>query len=92
MQHNNISAAIIRAPNTEPTTIPASCPPDKPLSADGVFAATTDDPVGDGVPLVADGKRGGMEAMGGRVTPTQRFVTSEPTQQESVAFGELAAQ
>lgn len=47
----------------------------------------------DGPPLVADGKkRGGMDGVLGSVTPSQRFVTFEATQQESVAFGELAAQ
>ncbi|KAL8691154.1 MAG: hypothetical protein Q9218_003551 [Villophora microphyllina] len=52
-----------------------------------------DDPVGVGVlPLVDEGKRGGNEEVMGSVTPAQRAVTFEPTQQESVAFGELAAQ
>lgn len=80
------------APKTDPTTIPAICPPDRPWWAGGGFAAAVDEPVADGAPLVADGKRGGMEEVVGRVTPEQRLVALEPTQQESVAFGELAAQ
>lgn len=72
--------------------MPAICPPDKPLPSDESFPAAAGDPVADGVLSVGDGKRGGMEDDGGRVTPVQRFVTSEPMQQESVAFGELAAQ
>lgn len=83
---------MIRAPTTEPTTMPAICPPDKPSPLDESCPAAAGDPVADGVLPVEDGKRGGIEDEGGKVTPVQRFVTSDPTQQESVAFGELAAQ
>jgi len=47
----------------------------------------------DGVLLdVEDGKSGGTEVIVGRITPGHRLVTFEPTQHESVAFGELEAQ
>ena len=41
---------------------------------------------------VDDGKRGGIEVVDGRVTPGQRLVTFDVSQQESVALGELVAQ
>ena len=50
--------------------------------ADGVDVAET----------VGEGKRLGIVENVGKVTSTQRSVTFEATQQESVALGELAAQ
>ena len=41
---------------------------------------------------VAEGKRGGMEAVEGSGIPVQRVLTFESAQQESVALGELVAQ
>ena len=47
----------------------------------------------DGVLLdVDDGKSGGMEVKVGSVTPGHLLFTSAPSQQVSVAFGELVAQ
>ena len=73
----------------EPTTIPAICPPDKepeePVAAPAVLVAADE-------AEVEDGNNGGTENIGGTVTLSHRAVTSEATQQESVAFGELAAQ
>lgn len=49
--------------------------------------------VAEAVPLdVEEGNSGGRETLAGRVTPMQRAVTLDAPQQESVAFGELAAQ
>ena len=69
-------------------TIPAICPPERPDEG--------------GVPLeelavgapadVAEGRKGGILEVLGKMTPKQRFVTFEPMQQESVALGELEAQ
>ena len=92
MQHRSISASISKAPKTDPTAIPAIAPPDKPWWAEDLPAAAAEEPVADEVLLVEEGKRGGIEEVIGRVTPEHRVVTFEPTQQESVAFGELAAQ
>ncbi len=50
-------------------------------------------PVGEDVALEVDeGNSVGIELTVGKVTPVQRLLTFEPTQHESVAFGELAAQ
>lgn len=74
----------------EPTTIPAICPPDKepeePVAAPAVLDADGE------AEEVEDGNNGGTENIGGTVTLSHRAVTSEATQQESVAFGELVAQ
>ena len=42
--------------------------------------------------VVCEGKNGGRLGLLGKATPTQRLLTLDPTQQESVAFGELDAQ
>lgn len=69
-------------------TIPAICPLERPEEAPLTF-----EEVAAGAPAdVVEGKNGGMLEMIGKVTPEQRFVTFDPTQQESVAFGELEAQ
>ena len=73
-------------------TIPAIAPPERKLWVPSLVVAAvafvadgTDDDVD-------DGNKGGIEAVAGSVTPSQRPVTFEPTQHESVAFGELDAQ
>ena len=95
MQHNITAPRIRAAPRTEPITIPAIAPPESP---DPLLAAAP----GVAVPLllvaegeddeVEDGNRAGTVEKTGRLTPVQRVVAFEPTQQESVAFGELVAQ
>ena len=77
----------------EPSTIPAIAPFDKPeswwllLTAASLLAAAV------GVLLdVDEGKRGGIEVKVGSVTPGHLLVTFAPSQQVSVAFGELVAQ
>lgn len=93
VQHSSMRTRMSSAPTTDPITMPAIAPPDKPRWADWPFAAAAEVPVAEGAPLlVEDGKRGGIDEVVGSVTPAQRFVTFEPIQQESVAFGELAAQ
>ena len=70
---------------TDPTTIPAIAPPDRP-------SFWPIPPVGEGVVVaVCDGNSGGIEDVGGNLIPSHRVVTFEATQHESVAFGELAA-
>ena len=73
-------------PKTEPTTIPAICPPDNPALWEGTGLL-------EGPELaLAVGKSGGIDEVVGSLTPGHRDVTLEAEQQESVAFGELAAQ
>jgi hypothetical protein len=75
----------------DPMTIPAIAPPDNLLPL--VPAAAAALLVAEGTPVEVDeGKSGGIEVEVGNLTPTHRLLTSEPMQQESVAFGELAAQ
>ena len=85
-----------KAPSTEPTTIPAICPPVRPRRV-LVPAATMpvlngeDVPVPVGVAVIVTGCSD-EDATIGRLTPTHRVVVFEKTQQESVALGELAPQ
>ncbi len=86
MQQNRSKAIKRSAPKSEPTTIPAIRPPERPE----LWDAPLD---GDAVLLeVDDGKKGGKEVVDGNVTPGHRLVTFAPTQHESVALGELVAQ
>jgi hypothetical protein len=87
MQHSKSKPINTANPMMEPTTIPAICPPFKPPEV----PVTAPDAVGKAVE-VEDGNNGGTENIGGKVTPSHRVVTSDATQQESVAFGELDAQ
>ena len=75
-------------PNTAPTTIPAIWPPERPDEPEAPAVEVAAGELAD----VVDGNRGGMVELIGKVTPTQRLVTFDPMQQESVAFGELCAQ
>jgi len=87
-QQSKSRTIIKAAPTTDPTATPAICPPVNPL----LWLAPL---LGEGVLWavgVADGKSGGKEVCEGSVTPGQRLFTFEPTQHESVAFGELVAQ
>jgi hypothetical protein len=63
-------------------------PPDRPLL---LPPAPVAEAVGELVD-VFEGKRGGMDVVVGKCTPSHLFSTLEFTQQESVAFGELDAQ
>ena len=83
-----IAARIKAAPKTDPTTIPAIAPPDRPLLRPAAAAAEA---VGEFVADV-EGNSGGIDVVVGRRTFSQRFSTSELTQQESVELGELEAQ
>ncbi len=66
IQHSNIRPSNRVAPITEPTTIPAMAPPERPEPLLALAAA----PVAEGVVLaVVDGNNGGMEERVGRVTP-----------------------
>jgi len=95
-QANIKSARRIKTPSKDPITMPAIAPPESPFR----FCVVGDD-VEDG-DLVAvedvadevDVKRGCMDEVAtmGKTTFSQRVVVLEKTQQESVAFGELAAQ
>ena len=78
------------APAMDPTTIPAICPPVSPplAGAAPVAVLEAEGPLEE----VELGNSGGMDEKVGSCTPTQRLVTFEPIQQESVAFGELEAQ
>lgn len=90
MQHSRSNPINKVAPMTEPTTIPAIFPPDKEPEVP-VAAAVVLDADGE-AEEVEEGNNGGTENMGGMVTPSHRLVTFDATQQESVAFGELAPQ
>ena len=86
-------------PMTEPTTIPAIWPPDKPLwFVVGLVPLPAPAPavLEVGAPVLEDvdeGKSDGIvDVEIGSVTPEQRVVTFDPRQHESVAFGELVAQ
>ena len=69
--------------------MPAIAPPDRPLC----WAAAAALLVAVGVLLeVEEGNSGGRDAVDGNVTPGHLLVTLDPTQQESVALGELVAQ
>src|ERR1700744_6394761 len=83
MQAPMMRAKRRMAPRMEPTTMPAMAPPDSPLlvSARGAVAFA-----------VAVGKRLPMLVVKGSFTPLQRVSTCEYKQQDSVEFGELAAQ
>ena len=93
MQHSKSKPANKAAPMTEPIAIPAIAPFDKPeLCWLPLFAA----PLlvdAEGVLFdVDDGKRGGTVVKVGSVTPGHLLFTFAPSQQVSVAFGELVAQ
>ena len=93
MQHSTSKAISKAAPRMEPITIPAIWPPDKRWPVGALPVAAPEVLVGDDVELdVEEGNRVGIEVTVGRVTPTQRLLTLDPLQHESVAFGELAAQ
>ena len=65
-KHSNIRPSNRIAPITEPTTIPAMAPPERPEPLLALAAA----PVAEGVLLaVVDGNKGGMEDSVGKVTP-----------------------
>ena len=99
MQHSKSRPINNAAPTTEPITIPAIAPFDRPepcwllmpaapllADAGGVLVdVDVDDDVD-------DGKRGGIDVKDGSVTPEHLLFTLAPSQQESVAFGELEAQ
>ena len=77
----------------EPSTIPAIAPFDRPelwwllLTAAPLLAAAVEVLFD-----VDEGKRGGTEVKVGRGTPGHLLVTFAPSQQVSVALGELVAQ
>lgn len=84
----------MKAPRIEPITIPAICPPESPFLF-CVLGGEVDELVAvDGVAVEVEVKRGCIVEVAtiGRTTLSQRDVVLEYTQQESVAFGELAAQ
>lgn len=90
------SARRTKAPSKDPITIPAIAPPESPFLLfvfgdaveEGDLVAVEDGPDEDDV------KRGCMDEVAtiGRTTLSHRDVVLEKMQQESVAFGELAAQ
>lgn len=89
-QQSRIRPIHKAAPKTDPTTMPAICPPDKELEVPAAAVVVLD---ADGeAEEVEEGNNGGTENIDGMVTPSHRLVTCEATQQESVAFGELSAQ
>lgn len=69
---------------TAPITIPAICPPERPLPSDAASDA-------EGI-AVPDVKRGGRWLTVGKSTPLQRPVTFELMQHESVELKVLVAQ
>lgn len=74
---------------TEPITIPAIAP----LESPGPWLAAL--PVADAVGVLLDvdeGNRRGTDLKVGSITPGQRLFAFDPSQHESVAFGELFAQ
>ena len=91
MQQRTIKARRSRNPRREPTTMPAIAPPESPL----LLVSFPDEPpaVGDAVDVTVV-VTGGIDVLlkVGRTTPSQRDSAFDPTQQESVALGELASQ
>jgi len=91
MQKKMTRARIRAAPTSEPTTIPAIAPPDRPDPVLPVPPVT-----GAEVPVGAteedDGNRGAMEVVVGRWTPTHLGSTFEFRQQELVSFKVLVLQ
>lgn len=66
IQHSNIRPSNRIAPITEPTTIPAMAPPERPEPLLALAGAA----VAEGVLVaVVDGNNGGMEDSVGKVTP-----------------------
>ena len=93
MQQSKTRPANKAAPTTEPITIPAIAPFDRPESLWLFLPAAPLLADADGVPPdVDDGKRGGIEVKVGNVTPGHLLFTFAPSQQVSVALGELVAQ
>jgi hypothetical protein len=82
------AARISAAPTSEPTTIPAIAPPERP---DPDLAPPAPE-VEVGAADVLDGNNGGIDVVVGRWMPWQRCSTLALTQHESVALGELEAQ
>lgn len=87
-----IRASRSNAPSMDPTTMPAICPPLRPLF---VAAAAVGVLVPDGVPPIVKVVTiacNDDDAITGSATPAHLSVVFEKTQHESVAFGELAPQ
>jgi hypothetical protein len=72
-QHRINRAVRNPTPKTDPITMPAMAPPDKPLLSGSATGLLVGDEVGEAVE-VAKVMVGVME---GRTTPTHRFLTSE---------------
>lgn len=79
------------APMMEPMTIPAIAPPERPRLVSAEAAAAVAETVAVAVAVVVK-SAGRLLTEEGNVTPVHLPVTFEAEQQESVAFGELAAQ
>jgi len=82
-----IRPRIKAAPRTDPTTMPAIWPPDRPF-----LEVAADLGVAVGEPVDVGSESGGMDVVLGRRTFTHRCSTFEFTQHESVEFAELVAQ
>ncbi len=90
MQQAASRAKSSAAATTEPMTIPAIAPLDRPLLLACAGAPVADDV---GPPLdVAVGNRVGLSENCGKTTSRQRPVAFDPMQHESVAFSELVRQ
>jgi hypothetical protein len=83
MKIRNARPARRATPATDPITMPAIWPPERPELSDFDAAA---------VAVAVTVKRAGIEEVVGRWTLEQRVVALELTQQESVALGELVPQ
>jgi hypothetical protein len=91
IQQKMTAARISAAPRIDPMTMPAMAPPESPDRDLPAPAATL--LVAEGAPdEVLDGNSGGIETVGGSLTPTQRLLTFALTQHEFVELTELSAQ
>jgi hypothetical protein len=92
MQHPARRASSRRKATKEPMAIPAMAPLERllfSLEAPPGLAAADEDAA---PPAVEVGNKVGLSVNCGRTTSSHRPVASEPMQQESVAFSELARQ
>jgi hypothetical protein len=89
MQQKMTATMINAAPTSDPMTIPAMAPPERPEPPPGAAAPAV--ALGD-EDEVLEGNTGGIETVVGRSTPTQRASTFALTQQESVELTVLVEQ
>lgn len=84
MQQKIAPKIMSAAATSDPTTMPAMAPPERPDPELAPALGVADS--------VLEGNRGGIDTVVGSLTPEQRDSTRELTQQELVEFTRLSAQ